>query len=255
VTATASYRTSSRTPRLLAPAHRAGPHHRPRYPGRRRHNRFWRLVAGLLVLSILVGAGWLVGFSQVLAARNVAVIGLHRVDPALIREAAAVPLGLPLARQDLPAIASRVSSLPKIESAKVSRQWPDTVRITVVERRPLLGVRQPAGFVLVDAQGVAFETSAALPTGVLQADVNPDNGPLLVEVGAIAAAMPSKLQRRVERLHATSRNNITVFLTNGIAVNWGTEADSVLKSQLVLALLKRRPSVIDVSSPHNPAIR
>ena len=207
------------------------------------------------MLSVLVGAGWLVGFSEVLAARKVAVSGLHRVDAASIREAAAVPLGVPLIRQDLPAIASRVSSLPKIESAKVSRQWPDTVRITVAERRPVLGVRQPDSFVLVDARGVAFETSATLPTGVLLADVNPDNVRLLVEVGAIAAAMPPQLQRQVERLHATSRNNVMLFLTNGMTVNWGTAADSVLKSELVLALLKRKASTIDVSSPHTPAIR
>jgi cell division protein FtsQ len=212
-------------------------------------------VAAVMVLSLLVGAGWLVGFSQVLAAGQVEVTGLDHVEASSIREAAAVPLGLPLARQDLRAIASRVSSLPRIESAEVSRQWPRTIRIAVVERRPLLGVRQPEGFALVDAQGVAFETSPTLPTGLLQADIDPDRVQLLVEAGAIAAAMPPDLKKRVVRLHATSPNNVIVLLADRTEVNWGTDADSVLKSQLVLALLKRKPSMIDVSSPHTPAVR
>jgi cell division protein FtsQ len=217
--------------------------------------RIRTLLVGLLILTLLAGAGWLIGFSQVLAVRNVTVTGLHRVDASAIREAAAVRLGYPLARQDLSAIASRVSSLPKIESAAVSRRWPDTILIAVVERRPLLGIRQPGGFLLVDAEGVGFETQHRLPKGVIEADVDPNRVPLLVEVGAVGAVMPPQLRARVSRLYATSGNNVAVLLTNGVEVNWGTGADSVLKSQLVLALLKRKPSTIDVSSPHNPAIR
>lgn len=239
MTAAASIRTPSRTS-VSTP---------------RSDHRIRTLLVGLLVLTLLAGVGWLIGFSQVLAARYVTVTGLNRVDDSAIRQAAAVPLGFPLARQDLSAIASRVSSLPKIESAEVSRRWPDTIRIAVVERRPLLGIRQPGGFLLVDARGVGFETQATLPSGIIQADVEPDRVPLLVEVGAIGAVMPPELRTRVSRLQATSKNNVTVLLTDGVEVNWGTSADSVLKSQLVLALLKGKPSTIDVSSPHNPAIR
>jgi cell division protein FtsQ len=119
----------------------------------------------------------------------------------------------------------------------------------------VLGVRQREGFVLVDAKGVAFDNSPALPPSVVQADVNPDRTTLLAEIGAIAASMSPDLKSRVARLHATSPNEVTVQLTDGITVNWGSGADSVLKSELVLALLKRKPSTIDVSSPHNPAIR
>jgi cell division protein FtsQ len=250
VTAT-SYRTAagsgSATPGNRNVSRRRSP--------RRRGILLWGSVGGVLVLSLLVAAGWLLGFSQVLGAGQVEVTGLDRVEASSIREAAAVPLGLPLARQDLGAIASRVSSLPRIESAEVSRQWPRTIRIDVVERRPLLGVRQPEGFALVDAQGVAFETSPTLPSGILQADIDPDRVQLLVEAGSIAASMPPNLKKKVVRLHATSQNHVMVLLADRTEVNWGTDADSVLKSQLVLALLKRKPSMIDVSSPHTPAVR
>ncbi len=209
----------------------------------------------LLVLAVLAGAGWLVGFSDVLAVERVEIKGAHRNDASSLREAAAVPLGVPLARQDLTAIAGRLSTLPQIQSAEVSRRWPNTIRIAVVERRPVLGVRQPEGFVLIDAHGVAFEIQPSLPNGVLQADVDPSNVAVLVEVGSIAAAMPAALRGRVERLQATSRSSIMVVLSNGVRVNWGTDANSALKADIVLALLKRKPSTIDVSSPHNPSIR
>ncbi len=153
------------------------------------------MLALVLVLAVLAGAGWLVGFSPVLAVERVEVRGAHRLAASSLLKAAAVPLGLPLPRQDLAAIAGRVSSLSQIESAEVSRRWPNTVRVTVVERRPVLGVRQPEGFVLIDTRGVAFESQPTLPSGVLQADVDPSNVGVLREVGAIAAAMPAALRR------------------------------------------------------------
>jgi cell division protein FtsQ len=228
----------------------------PRGPRTRGLRRPAGLAGALvLVLAVLAGAGWLVGFSPVLAVERVEVTGARRLAASYLREAAAVPLGVPLARQDLTLIARRVSSLPQIESTEVSRRWPNTIRIAVEERRPVLGVRQPEAFVLIDSHGVAFESQPSLPSGVLLADVDPSNVAVLVEVGAIATAMPAALRGRVERLMATSRSAVTVVLSDGVRVNWGTAADSALKADIVLALLKREPSTIDVSSPHNPAIR
>jgi cell division protein FtsQ len=255
MTTTASYRgtaspNAAGSGDLTSPARTAT----PRGP-RARVLRGRVMLALLLVLAVLAGAGWLVGFSPILAVDRVEVRGAHRLTASSLRQAAAVPLGVPLARQDLAAIAGRVGSLPQIESAQVSRKWPNTIRIVVVERQPVLAVRQPEGFVLIDTRGVAFEARPTLPSGVLPADVDPSNVAVLREAGTIAAAMPAALRGRVERLRATSRSSVTVVLRSGVQVNWGTAADSALKADIVLAVLKRKPSTIDVSSPHNPAIR
>ncbi len=105
------------------------------------------------------------------------------------------------------------------------------------------------GFAPIHSNGVASQIQPSLPNGALQADVDPSNVAVLVEVGSIAAAMPAALRGRVERLQATSRSSIMVVLRNGVRVNWGTDANSALKADIVLALLKRKPSTIDVSSP------
>jgi cell division protein FtsQ len=255
MTTTASYRgTASRN--AVGSGGRTSPG-RPsmsrRPQARRSRGRVWLVL--LLLLALFAGAGWLVGFSPVLAAERVEVRGADRIARSSLLQAAAVPLGVPLPRQDLAAIAGRVSSLPQIESAEVSRRWPNTIRVAVVERHPVLGVRQPKGFILIDTRGVAFESRPTLPSGVLKADVDPSNVAVLREVGAIAAAMPAALRGRVERLRATSESSVMVVLNDGVQIKWGTGADSALKADIVLSLLKRKPSTIDVSSPHNPAIR
>ena len=108
-------------------------------------------------------------FSTVLVTKRVNVVGTHDLTPAQVSLAAQVPLGVPLARQDLDAIAERTTTLPAIEAASVTRDWPSTITVTVVERRPVLAVRQPEGYVLVDKSGVAYQTQQVLPPEVLLA--------------------------------------------------------------------------------------
>ena len=160
----------------------------PREPQARRF-RGKALLAWVLVLAAMAGAGWLVGFSPVLAVERVE-IGCHRLAASALRRRLRCHWVCPWPRQDLAAIAGRVSALPQIESAQVSRRWPHTIRVAVVERRPMLGVRQPEGFILIDTRGVASNPGQPCRPGCSRPMPDPTDVEVLVEVGAIAAAMP-----------------------------------------------------------------
>ena len=209
-----------------------------------------------LVLALLVAGAWSVYFSTALVTKRVSVVGTHDLTPMQVSYAAQVRIGVPLARQDLDAIAERTTTLPPVESAAVTRDWPNTIRIAVVERKPVLAVRQPDGYVVVDKSGVGFQTKSVMPPEVLLAEVNPGDAPLLSEVAIVASALPKKLRGTVDRITAGNRDSIVLILESGRTVTWGSSSDSELKAQVVTALLKRKPkSSIDVSSPHNPAVQ
>ena len=221
-----------------------------------RPSRRWLVAFLLLGVAMLGGAIWLAYFSPLLVVRQVTVSGHQQLRSDQIVAAAGVPMGTPLARQDVEAIARRATTLPAVRAASVSRTWPDTITVSVTERRPLLAVRQPSGFALVDPEGVAFAESGSMPHGVLLAEVNPTDRPLLQQVGTVAAALSGGLGKQVTVLAATDAERIRLKLKSGVKVNWGSAADSALKADIVVALLKSgRASSIDVSSPHNPAAR
>jgi cell division protein FtsQ len=235
----------------------------PAVPTRRRRKslRSFRrkvvaVAAVVLVLSLIAGSLWIVYFSAILVTKRVTIVGTHQLTPTQVSFAVQIPLGVPLARQDVDAIARRATTLPVIESATVTRNWPNTIAVTVVERRPVLAISQPDGYVLVDKAGLAYQTQSILPLDVVLADVSPGDKPLLSQVAAIAKAFPEKLRGKVSLITADSRDSIVLMLTSGRTVTWGSSADSELKAQVVTALLKKKPrSYIDVSSPHNPAMR
>jgi cell division protein FtsQ len=233
----------------------------PARPHRLKPRRSWRrkavaLTAIVLVLALLCGSLWLVYFSNVLVTKRVNIVGVHNLTPTQVSFAAQIPLGVPLARQDLDAIAARTTTLPAIESATATRDWPNSVTVRVIERRPVIAVHETDGYVVVDKFGVAFQTQPTLPPDVVLTDLSRGNVPLLSEVATVAAALPNKLRGRVNLITASGRDSIALILGSGRKVIWGSSADSELKAEVVAALLKRKPkSSIDVSSPHNPAVR
>jgi cell division protein FtsQ len=234
------------------------PPQRTRRARRRRSRRRKALafIVILLVLALLGGSLWTLYFSTVLVTKRVNVVGTFDLTAAQVSLAAQVPLGVPLARQDVDTIAQRTSTLPAIETATVIRDWPSTITVAIVERRPVLAVRQPEGYVLIDKSGVAYQTQQVLPPKVVLAVVNPGDKPLLTEMATVAAALPNKLRSSVDRMTASNRDSIALLLESGHIVSWGSSSDSELKAQVVTALLKQEPmSYVDVSSPHNPAVR
>ncbi|GAA1433974.1 FtsQ-type POTRA domain-containing protein [Microlunatus lacustris] len=238
----------------------ASPQPRPdlrRELDRRRSTRR-RLVRAGVAAAVVVLVGvlvWLVTASSVLAVREVTVTGQRELTEGRVRDAAAVPLGVPLARLDLDAIARRAGSLPQVAAATAERRWPHAVEVAVVEREPLLAIRQPGGFVLVDARGVAYETRAQAPDGVLPTAADPTAVPLLTDLGVVAAALPTELRDRVEQLRATATDDIVLELESGTTVRWGDAGESALKAQVVEALWTKSTRAIDVSAPHTPAVR
>ena len=220
------------------------------------HRRRWLLLllAGL-VAAVLVVAGWLVAFSSVLAARTVQVRGAQILAVDDVRAAAGVRLGAPLARQDLQAIANRVATLKPVSHVDVTRSWPHTVVIEVRERTPLLAVRQPDGFLLIDARGTGYQTVPTAPAGVLPTEADVTNGPLLSQLGTVATALPPELKAKVKLAKAVTADGIRLTLTDGDSVVWGSADQSPLKAQVTTALLKQRGRTYDVSAPHSPAVR
>jgi cell division protein FtsQ len=218
--------------------------------------RVRRAVVAVLVVALVVSAIWVAYFSRVLDTRTVSVSGTRDLPVEQVTRTAAVPLGLPLARQDLNGVARRTTTLPAVSSARVTRSWPHTVHVAVTEREALFGVARPDGFLVVDKEGVGFAVRSALPADLIRADVDPGNRPLLDELGTVALALPPAVRDDVQSISVPGPDAITLRLSSGVVVTWGDATESPLKARVLTALLERKPKTsVDVSSPHNPATR
>jgi len=95
----------------------------------------WRAVFfALAAVAIVAGVAWALLESRFFVVRSVQVTGTHLVTGAEVRSAAAIPPGLPLIRVNGATVAHRVEQIRQVQSARVSRNWPDGITIAVTER-------------------------------------------------------------------------------------------------------------------------
>jgi cell division protein FtsQ len=229
---------------------------------RRQWRRRWlawrRVVAVVLAGGLAVSAVWLVFFSSVLAVSGVRVDGTHVLTDSVVRRAAQVPLGGPLATADLEAVSRRVRRLPAVRSVDVSRAWPDRVRIDVTERRAVAVVREAGSGVLhgVDDHGVVFRTFHRRPAGLpLVRRAHGAGTAALAEAASVAASLPPAVAARVAEVEVRTIDRISLRLHSGRSVRWGSAEDSADKGRVLAVLLGEHASFYDVSVPGQPVIR
>ncbi len=124
-----------------------------------------------LMSVVVVGLGLLLYFTPIMSARNIVVIGLGAVTQDEVIGAAAVKPGTPLLQVDTDAVAERVAAIRRVASARVQREYPSTLRVTVIERVPVVVKDYPDGPHLFDRDGVDFAT-APPPPGVPYLDAD-----------------------------------------------------------------------------------
>ncbi|HVX47533.1 MAG TPA: FtsQ-type POTRA domain-containing protein [Mycobacteriales bacterium] len=223
---------------------------RDRLPAWLRRGRTYAIAGAVLV--VLAGAAvYLVGFSSVFAAKKVSVSGLHTLTRAQIVEAAQVPHDRPLARLDTGSIADRVGQLPGVARVDVKRAWPSGVHIVVTERTAVAFIRVGTAQWLVDAHGVAFQ-HLLKPIGGLPKITNTvgDHPDASTKAAlGVAAHLPRWLQAVSLTISADSPDSVTLTLTGGRTVLWGSDSDNPDKASALSALLKQPGSNYDVSSP------
>lgn len=223
---------------------------------RTRRRRVWPFVlVGVLLVALLATSVWLVWFSSVLTAQRVQISGLKTLTKTEVVGTAAVPLGVPLARQDLGGIASRVAAAPQVEHVVVDRSWPSTVSIKVTERTPVFAVRYANLYVLVDKHGIPYLTVTKQPDNLPLAAASQSDRASLVEIATVSRELSAKLRSQVVTIRAESPYALVLVLDSGVEISWGTAEQSKLKGEIALALLDQDPKAIDVSAPHHPAIR
>jgi cell division protein FtsQ len=226
----------------------------------------------LFVIAALIGgvafAAWLAFWSPLLVVRNVRVVGAHHVTPTEVARVAHISAGRNLLLLSTSDVARSVETLPWVASAQVDRILPGTVRVRVDERHPALELSLGAARWLIDAHGDVLapatnKTSLAILGGVEIDNVHP--GARLGTPEVVAALttwrhLPAAIRSKVKAIIAPSATRITLSLTDGTVVRWGSSSQAHDKAVVLTALLARVHSqqidvaYIDVRVPDDPAV-
>ncbi|MDN0194774.1 cell division protein FtsQ [Streptomyces sp. S.PNR 29] len=240
-------------------------------PVRRLRVRRLRVIVILALALVFLGIPtlWLFYGSNWLRAERVTVSGTRVLTPAQVREAADVPLGEPLISVDTEGIEARLRrKLPRIDAVDVVRSWPHGIGLKVTERTPVLIVQKGGKFVEVDDEGVRFATVSRAPKGVPVLELTTSRsgsaaaslrrfgeGRLVREAVRVAGRIPDAVARDTRVVKVRSYDDISLELSGGRTVVWGSSEKSGQKARALTALMKAAQGArhFDVSVPTAPA--
>jgi len=245
-----------------------------RFAERARARRNLARRQGVLVGASVLAAGalgWLLLLSPVLALDPAQV----QVEGAGTVVAVDQVLGVvdahastPLPRLDTVRLRDEVLDVPGVREARVTRAWPKGLVVVLVAREPVAAVPEqssaathggPAGFALLDMDGVQVGRVDAAPDGLPVVDVPVGDKRTLTAVLSVLQQLPADLLAQVGAVSAHTQDTVTMTLRDGVEVDWGSAHETPLKIA-VLSALRASPTaagatVIDVSAPRLPITR
>ncbi|KRE38337.1 hypothetical protein ASG73_05130 [Janibacter sp. Soil728] len=224
-----------------------------------RAHRVRRWAVGLLVVAVLLGLGWVIGFSSALDTREVAVTGADPADRRQVERIAEDEIGTPLVRVDGDALSRRImDEVPGAAHVSVDSGWPHTLNVKVTSRVPALAVRAGGGaYRLLDLEGVVIRTVSSAPSGVPTVSADGEarvSGHGVRAAQGMLASMPQDLRRKVTGIAVDSADQIS-FTLGSTQIIWGDAQRPDVKVKVIKILLAKKPEVIDVSAPDTPVTK
>jgi hypothetical protein len=176
------------------------------------------LAAFFLVLAGLAIYG--VGASPVFSFRSpIDLQGARWTQPTDVAALLAISDGTNLVTLQTDDLAARLAGLPAVSSAEVRVVLPNTIRVSLVERQPILIWQTSTGRFLVDRTGLAFirlADGAAVPNGLPTITDNRASAP--VSVGASIDSVAFDAATRLGSLKPadleSAANGLIVILTD-----------------------------------------
>jgi cell division protein FtsQ len=234
-----------------------------RQAGRRRLR--WSFVAGVIVLLLAVLFG--LSYTPLVSVDRVDVDGAVEVDATLLQSVVDSAKGSSIVWLDLAALRARLEADPWVRKVRVSRDWPHSVRIEIVERRPVASFAGPDGQIrVVDGDGRVLAVLSGLPVDypflavtAPNLDAGNDSPPAVLAGIAVAKVLPDELRNRVKQLDVSDDGQVQMELNPSGTVIMG--APSELRDKLVTVLTVLHncgtgppPATIDVQVPSKPSL-
>lgn len=243
----------------------------PRFSRRRRavaRSKRKKMFTAAAVVCGLAFAAWLVLWSPLLVVRDIRLVGAKHVTPGEVARVAHISSGRNLFLLSTSDVARSVETLPWVATAEVDRILPGTVRVKISERSPSLELSLGAARWLIDAHGEVLAPAGAHPRlpilGGVQLDaVHPGarlSSPEVVAALTTWRHLPNSIRSKLKAIIAPSATRITLSLSDGTVVRWGSASNAHDKAVVLIALLDRvhqqhlDVAYIDVRVPDDPAI-
>lgn len=228
---------------------------------RRRKLRPWAIL-GAVIVTIATG-GVTLSYTSIFGAQVVEVLGEEHLGPRQVLRAAGIGIGSNVVHLDESATEARLEMHPWILEASVETSIPQSIRISVTERSPLLVAELDGALSLVAGDGTVLGRAPWPPVfpEVTAADGAETSRHVVELAGAVVRPMSPGLRARVGSVVVSPDGSIILSIDRHVEVRYGTTHSAPAKARALRAILNfaerdgRGLISVDVSAPAAPTAR
>ena len=230
-----------------------------------------KLIIVFSVVVVLSVSAFFIYQSNIFSVTTIRITGTVHLSESQIESIAAIPEGSTLLRVDTGGIAQRLEDDPWIASARVEREFPSTLVLTIEERTPVAVVEifpdlmsTDADLWIITSDGVWLGLKDDPQRKVVIPTVELESYPLIVDVTrtvvplyaqkntdegisnalAILAEFSPQMKGLLASIAAPDRNQTTLTLKNNVTVIFGSAEDIQAKETAIITLLNQYPETL-----------
>jgi cell division septal protein FtsQ len=222
-----------------------------------------RFFIFILIVGIVGGLAYSLGWSTLLPLKTIAVVGTNQTGYILGQiesSSAHLEIGKPLARVNIRVIKKILTGISWVGDSTISRSWiHGNIVIKIVERKPI------AKFVddkhiewLFDRSGTEFRSLAKIP--ILPTITFTTSGTeSRAAVAQLLNQLPADLIKGLQGMRVSSPEfleMVTMISNRVLTIRWGSAEDLTLKVRILRALLtlpeNSTAKIFDLTSPTSP---
>ena len=208
------------------------------------------LIAGLVV-ALLAGSAYVLGYSTFFTVSSVEVIGSEQpINTGIVK-------GQKLARVEPRAISTKLEKLDWVKSADVSRNWINgKVVVELTARTPIATFENK----VIDSTAASFVPQGSRPEGLIQIQAATlEDAKKAVN---FLMQLPEELKSSLTVVKVRGSGALVLIIQNNgkyIEIRWGSNSENELKLKVYKALIALPENVdikrVDVSAPNAPIVK
>ncbi len=225
------------------------------------------LAVVVIMVAVLIG-GYVVWDSDYWLIKKVTVAGNKRISAEEVVDLTDLDADTSLLQLPKGRTRAKLERHPWIKEARLDRNLPDQLLITIKEREPFVTIKQADKLIVLDNTGVVLQSKArtgesGIPviSGVKIA--KPKNGEKSRNKRVLAVlkslrGLDKDLRAKVTWVSVPSLENLSFQTSDGLEIIYGGSKDAVKKNFLIKKILQKadeRVVHINVTVPDNPVVR
>lgn len=221
----------------------------------------------VMVVAVLVALLWLYR-SDLFRIKKLEISGNDRLTDKQIEKICSIDEGTSLTRVPLKEIEDRLKKDPWIKDAKLSRSFPNTLKIKVAERTPMALIPVEDGNAVVDKDGLVLEKLSEIDRVdlLLIRDLDVNNLKVGQKIKSksfgnaslCVSNLDAKIRNSLSIVSASSIDKLSLYTKDGVEIIYGKAENFSKKNYIIEKILREDKDeviFIDIRVVSNPVVR